>query len=170
MNKTLNDTFVGLITVVIDIAVCALLMACFWTAVEAMRQFGVYSPQAMSDQLHAVKIAEGALRTYDPQTFLGQIESALKWYNLTFIGAARYGSGLGIFIGAYLALASLRSRVLPAKVVAASVAGAFVGARLFLMVTSEPKMFLAGAFVGSVLLFSLTIWQSKQLALDLPTA
>lgn len=169
MSKTLNDIFVGLTTVVIDIVVCALLMACFWTAVEAMRQFGVYSPQAMSEQLHAVKVAEDALRTYDPHGFLGQIESALKWYNLTFIGAARYGSGLGIFIGAYLALASLRSRVLPAKVVAACLAGAFVGARLFLMVTSEPKMFLAGACVGAVMLASLTIWQGGEQAPDLPT-
>ncbi|MBX9878502.1 MAG: hypothetical protein K2Y22_08585 [Candidatus Obscuribacterales bacterium] len=162
MNRTITDIFASVITAIIYIAMSTLVMACIWTAIEAMRQFGVYNQQAMIDQLRAVKIAEDAMRTYDPSSLLGQIESMLKWYNLTFIGAARYGSGLGIFIGAYFALVSLSSRVLAARVAAAIVAGSLVGARLFLMVTSEPKMFIAGACIGAGLFAGVTIWHSRQ--------
>lgn len=170
MNKTVSDIFISIVTVVIYVALSALVMACIWTAIEAMRQFGVYSQQMLFDQLRVVKIAEDSMRTYGTSSFLGQIENALKWYNLTFIGAARYGSGLGIFIGAYLALTSVSERSLPAKVVAALIAGAFVGARLFLMVTSEPKMFLAGAIFGSLLFVAYTIFDGRQEKLpDLPT-
>ncbi len=171
MNRTTKDILASVVTVLLCVAMSALLMACVWTAIEAMRQFGVYSQEALADQLRAVKVAEDSLRTYDTASFLGQIESMLKWYNLTFIGAARYGSGLGIFIGAYFALISVRDRVLPARIVAAVLAGAFVGARLFLMVTSEPKMFLAGVILGAILFAAWSIWNSRQENLpDLPMA
>ncbi len=162
MKRTIADIFASVTTVIVYIVMSTLVMACVWTAIEAMRQFGVYNPQVLADQLRAVKIAEDAMRTYDPGSFLGQIESMLKWYNLTFIGAARYGSGLGIFIGAYFALVSLSNRVLAARVAAALVAGSLVGARLFLMVTSEPKMFIAGACIGAGLFAGVTIWNSRQ--------
>jgi hypothetical protein len=171
MSKMLKDIFESVVTVILYVGMSALIMACMWTAIEAMRQFGVYSQQALADQLHAVKIAEASLRTYDPNSFLGQMESMIKWYNLTFIGAARYGSGLGIFIGAYLALMSISNRALAARVVAAYIAGGLVGARLFLMVTSEPKMFIAGFLLGACLFAGIVVWSNRQEKLpDLPTA
>lgn len=169
MSRTLKDIFVSAVTVIVYVGMSALIMACMWTAIEAMRQFGVYSQQSLADQLHAVKVAEASLRTYDPNSFLGQIESMLKWYNLTFIGAARYGSGLGIFIGAYLALVSISNRVLVARVVSAFIAGGFVGARLFLMVTSEPKMFIAGFLLGAFVFVAVCVWDNRKDKLpDLP--
>lgn len=171
MKETALEIGRSIVIVLIDITLAALLMACIWTAIESMRQFGVYSQQSLADQLQAVKVAEASMRSYDPDSFLGGIESFLKWYNLTFIGAARYGSGIGIFIGAYFALSAVAEYKLSAKITASLIAGAFVGARLFLMVTSEPKMFLAGAILGALVFVAYRVFDSRQEKLpDLPIA
>lgn len=170
MSKAVTDAVVTATITIVCIVVSAFIMAHVWTAIDAMRQFGTGDAQFLEQTLKAAKVAEEARHDYEPGSFMGAVESGIKWYNLTFLGPARYGSGLGIFIGAFLAMLTLRNRRFSSRVLSALIAGGFVGGRLCLMVTSNPFLVLLGTILGAPILCAVQIFQSRQEQLpELPT-
>lgn len=149
-----------------------LLMAVVWGALDWMRCFPAPVPvlpdflQTTSRYVPPAASAAGPLE--------GLAVAVMNWYNLTFIGATRFGSGLGGLAGAILALAlvgSARARYpAVARVVAGLLGGAFIGGRLALMLGSFPRTFLWGTICGAVTGAAMLAASARESIPELPEA
>lgn len=79
------------------------------------------------------------------------IECGINWYNVTFVGGTRFGSGLGWMIGAFIAMGYFKERSLTARTLAGVVAGAEIGLRFALNLGSGVPLFLVGLSLGAVI-------------------
>src|SRR5262249_44014491 len=80
----------------------------------------------------------------------------MNWYNITFIGATRFGAALGIISGALWSCSLIRSYPRIARLSAGLVGGALVGSRLAQILGPFPRTFIVvticGAAIGALTL------------------
>lgn len=137
------------VTVVVAVTVgLAIAGAITWGVLEWMRNYPA-SVQVVPDFFH--------VRTdYEPPPVIASSaldEFALKimnWYNMTFLGATRFGSGLGAIAGGLWSLSMVRSFPKPARLAAGLVGGALIGSRLAQILGPFPKTFIASIICGGI--------------------
>ncbi len=138
----------GIFLVLVLTAASALTFAVAWGLVDWMRNFGTgLAPLPFLD--HGC-LQTDTFRRFPAGSFCGVTEDLINWYNVTFCNALRFGSGLGIIGGAFFALSFVRHLGLTARIIAGFMAGALIGARSIMMVTSDVPFFFAGLCLGGV--------------------
>lgn len=139
----------------------AILMGNVWDFIGWMRTFGIDG--AAMDKADLVRRAL-ALETHEAQSVPFQIaEEIINWYSRTFVGHARFGSGLGIFAGTFIALSYLKERSAPVRIAAGTFAGALIGARFCLLISSKLVPFLFFVIAGAIVLAVLSTLKSESL-------
>jgi hypothetical protein len=160
-------------TLVIGMTVgLGLIMAVVWGALDWMRYFPAPVP-VLPDFLHTKsRYVPPAASASAPLESLAV--AVMNWYNLTFIGATRFGSGLGMLAGAIWALAvvgSTRARYpAAARAVAGLLGGAFIGGRLALMLGSFPRTLLWGTICGALIGAAMLAAGARESIPELPEA
>ncbi|MBZ0188905.1 MAG: hypothetical protein K8F91_21860 [Candidatus Obscuribacterales bacterium] len=149
-----TDTIVpALVSVSIILAIsitAAFLMAYTWEGVCFLRSYGVET-----------RIIDKSILILDKRNFhntaLNTVANALDFYNTSFPNNMRFGSGLGLVAGPFLALLLLCRLTTRAwstrtvRLIAGLTAGAIVGGRLDLMFNSDPLPFLVAVLCFSVI-------------------
>ncbi len=155
MTKTATSPVIQLLQAVALILFLSLagayLMGGTWELICWLRTFGVDG--ALVDKSEAVRRAL-ALETHSAEGLIAQMaEETINWYSRTFAGNARFGSGLGLISGAIVALSILRNRISNRAVLSVSgiVAGALIGGRFCLFLSSKLIPFLFCIAVGALL-------------------
>lgn len=77
--------------------------------------------------------------------------SFVHWYNMTFPGDARLGSGIGLIAGSFWGLFHIDNRFWVVRLSAGALTGMITGARVALMFTSNPAAFFNGAVIGALI-------------------
>jgi hypothetical protein len=146
MTKCSNIVIAVLKVLVISL-LSAVVMSLVWDVLEWMRNFGEGLP--LIPQLSEMQLASKLTTCTNP--FMSLVESFINWYNVTFLGAARFGSALGLVMGGFYALGTLRQHVPAAKIASAVSIGALIGGRLALLITSNATVFLFGVMADALL-------------------
>lgn len=147
--------------IIILATIGAILMGNVWDFIGWMRTFGIDG--AAMDKADLVRRAL-ALETHEAQSVPLQIaEEIINWYSRTFVGHARFGSGLGIFAGTFIALSFLKERSAAVRIAAGTFAGAIIGARFCLLISSKLVPFLFLVTAGALLLAALSSIKSDRL-------
>ncbi|MDR3613718.1 MAG: hypothetical protein P4L53_09125 [Candidatus Obscuribacterales bacterium] len=127
----------------------AVFMGAVWGLVDWLRTYGSgtaafpYFDQSQSGlEFH---------NRYQPGTFFGFVETAVNWYNMSFRGGTRFGSGLGFMGGAFLVMGFYKERKVFVRTVAGMTVGAEIGARFALNLGSGVPLFLVGVTVGAII-------------------
>lgn len=149
----------ALITILATIG--AILMGNVWDFVGWMRTFGIDG--ATMDKADLVRRAL-ALETHTASNLPFQFaEEIINWYSHTFVGHARFGSGLGIFAGTFIALSFLKERSAPVRISAGAFAGALIGARFCLLLSSKLPLFVLFVAAGAILFAVLSTIKNESL-------
>lgn len=146
--KIFSDILLAVLKVLTISLIATLVMAFVWDVLEWMRNFGDGLP--LIPQLSDLQLA--AKPTVSANWFLSLVESFINWYNTTFLGAARFGSALGLVMGGFYALAVVKQHGLQAKVICGAIIGALIGGRLALLITSNASLFVFGLLSGSLII------------------
>lgn len=125
----------------------AVAMALVWDIVDWMRNYG--SGQAVLPQLTPTQLRDVLGESPSPAWTAGAF---IDWYNTTFVGAARFGTALGIVMGGFYALGSMTENRFVPKILAAIVVGALIGGRLALLISSSAHLFVWGMILGAIFL------------------
>lgn len=137
------------ILVIVVSIVAAVAGGAYWGVVDWLRNFGAdVSFCPYFDQLQAQAVP---VHVYASGSFTGCIEDLINAYNLAFRGATRFGSGLGMIAGAFIAMGYAGGKNLPCRTVTGLVAGSIIGARSALMLGSGVPIFIVGLVAGAVL-------------------
>lgn len=146
---SLLSTIKALLLVAGTTAGSAIVMAIAWGALDWMRHFPAPVP-VLPDFFHSRTRYEpppsGAVTPLEALA-----TSIINWYNLTFIGATRFGSGLGIIAGGIWSLTLVKGFPRVARVLAGLIGGALIGGRLALMLGSFPRTFLGSTICGALI-------------------
>lgn len=144
----IRHTICSLTAVLICGAVAGVVAATLWASIDWLRNYGTgYSPQP---PFGAAQLG-GRNRIYPASSFMGALEDLIDWYNSTFQGAARFGSGFGIIAGMCIALSCITRYSLAVRLVSGIICGGIIGGRIMLMLTSDVRYFLSGMIAGSVI-------------------
>jgi hypothetical protein len=65
------------------------------------------------------------------------LSRSIEWYNTTFVGFSRFGSGIGIICGAFWAMGPAKAYRPVPRIITGLVAGSLIFARLANMLTSD---------------------------------
>lgn len=154
-----------LIVVAVALA-CALVMGLVWCVVDFLRSYG--TGVKLFPFLEPTTGGEQPIRLYPAGTAYGAIEDLLQSYNAVCRGAARFGTGMGLIGGAFLGLSMVRTPSGFAHYFATLVCGALVGGRLFIMLSSSPRLLLMGATIGAIVLVLMTFITRREQLKPLP--
>ena len=165
--RTLQDTIKAVALVLAISLALALAGGILWGALEWMRNFPSRVP-VLPDFFH--------VRTnYEPPpvTATTPLEALainfMNWYNITFIGATRFGAALGVISGALWSCSLLKSYPRVARFTAGLLAGALIGSRLAQILGPFPRTFIAVTICGAALgALTVTITPSKDHIPPLP--
>lgn len=136
----------GALTFTVLIAVAA---GAIWGVLEWLRNYGAaINPFPYFDKTTVLSVP---FRVFSPDSLLGHVEDAINWYNTSFRGATRFGSGLGLIAGGFLSLNLARGKILACRVLTGAVCGLLIGARSALMLGSGAVFCLVGTVLGVVL-------------------
>ena len=144
--KKLSDIIFAVLKVLTISLLSGIVMAFVWDVLEWMRNFGDGLP--LLPQLSEMQLASKPMTSANP--FMSLVESFINWYNVTFLGAARFGLALGLVMGGFYALGTLKQHGHAAKIASALIIGALIGGRLALLITSNATVFLFGVLAGSL--------------------
>jgi len=120
-----------------------------WGLVDWLRSYG--SGIAAFPYFDRSNIGLEFHNRYQPDTFFGIIEAAINWYNSTFRGGTRFGSGLGLMAGAFAVMGFYKERSIFIRALAGIVTGAEIGARFVLNLGSGVPLFLVGITIGAII-------------------
>jgi hypothetical protein len=146
--ELLREMLVGSFLLILVSAVAAVLMGAVWGIVDWLRNYG--SNVQPFPYLDRTPIQTQAFRFQAPGTVLGQIEDIILWYNGAFRGATRFGSGIGLMVGAFVCVRLPFVRSMAARLTVAVTSGVLIGARLALMLGSSATLFVAGGVLGAL--------------------
>lgn len=148
MKREIREICGGLLRVLLLTAGSALVFGAVWGLADWLRNFGTgLAPLPYLDQS---PVGAEIFRRHEPGTLFGFAEDFINWYNVTFRSAARFGSGLGIIGGAFFCLSAVKSYSPVPRFVVGLAAGALIGARAIMMVTSDVPFFFAGGVIGAL--------------------
>jgi len=147
--QTLKET-IKAVSIVVSISLAlAIAMAICWGCLEWMRNFPSRVP-VLPDFFHTKTDYQAP-----PVTAATPLEAMaidfMNWYNITFIGATRFGSALGIIAGAIWSCSLVRVYPRAARLCAGLVAGAFIGSRLAQILGPFPRTFIVATICGATL-------------------
>ena len=128
---------IGLVIAVGTIA--SVFGAFLFEGVNWLRTYGF--PQTARQSAFVATVGEGPL--------LGAIAVMVDSYNGWVLGFSRFGSGLGMIAACFWTLGPASKFARSARIVIGAFAGMCIGARLVMMVTSQPNLVLVGALIGS---------------------
>jgi apolipoprotein N-acyltransferase len=98
-----------------------------------------------------------------------QIEDIINWYNSTFRGATRFGSGLGFIAGAFIVIGLFKEQRLPVRLLVGVATGMMIGTRSVLMLGSGAPLFVVGMIAGGIIgAINMAIGEAAGKALPLP--
>ncbi len=147
--RTVGLTIKAVALVLAVSAVLAVVGAIVWGALEWMRNYPA-SVHVVPDFFHTRTDYEPP-----PVTASTPLEALamniMNWYNMTFLGATRFGSGLGTIAGAFWSLSMVRSYPRLARLLAGLVGGAVIGSRLAQILGPFPKTFILATICGAAL-------------------
>ena len=161
--------FKGLLVLLVRCSMLAIILAVVWAFADGMRTFGI-SPMVLPFS---------SLGQYQPRMHLNQVQSPLMtlfdnflvFYNCAFPGANRLGSGIGIIGGAFWALHSMPHLCLPQRSLVAAIAGALIGFRAMMMLSSSAPIVLAATILGALgISIYMTVADRKARIPELPLA
>lgn len=128
--------------------VAAIIMGAVWGIVDWLRAYG--SGISLFPYFDHSHFQAEPFRRQTAGSLLGVVEDVINWYNLNFRGATRFGSGLGLIFGAFVAMGLFNGKNLPSRLTAGAIGGAAIGARSVLMLGSGAPLFLVGLSLGAL--------------------
>lgn len=126
----------------------AVLMGALWGLVDWLRNYGT-GASALPYFDHLLFQLE-TFKMHAAGTIIGCIKEGINFYNLTFCGATRFGSGIGFVAGAFIVMGMFKKERLALRITAGAIAGAMIGARSALMFGSGTLVFLVGMSAGFI--------------------
>jgi hypothetical protein len=142
MRNYLIEPIIAIARVLLITTGFVIIMALLWDVLDWMRNFGSGLPviPQLSNQISATTDNHASI-----------IDAVISWHNFTFLGAARFGSALGTFLGVFYALSTLEKFSPQAKFASALIAGLLIGGRLALLLSSQAHIFLFGSITGAIM-------------------
>jgi hypothetical protein len=120
-----------------------------WGIVDWLRNYGLgVSPFPYFDH------PQFQVETFRHQiagTLLGHIEDVINWYNATFRGATRFGSGVGYIAGAFIVIGLCKEQKLGLRLLVGTAGGMMIGTRSVLMLGSGAPLFTIGMIAGGII-------------------
>jgi hypothetical protein len=144
----LNGNIKAVLFVVLPLAL-AVAMGAVWGLVDWLRTYG--SGIAPFPYFDCSQNGLEFHNRYQPGTIFGIFEIAINWYNMTFRGGTRFGSGLGLMVGAFVVMGFYKERGVLIRTFVGVISGAEIGARFALNLGSGVPLFLAGMTVGAII-------------------
>jgi hypothetical protein len=149
LRHSLKDCLVCGLTVLLVATAAAVLFGAVWGVVDWLRNFGSgLNPFPYFDK---AQIQAQPYRIHPAGSLLGSIDDLINWYNVVFRGATRFGSGLGLIAGAFMAMGCASSKAAVCRITTGLLAGGLIGSRSVLMLGSGAPLFLIGLVLGAVL-------------------
>ncbi len=122
----------------------ALIMAIVWDLLDWMRNYGSGVPLIP----HLTNLPEHLFDSHSNKYYFS-VDNFINWYNFTFLGAAHFGTALGIVLGGIYVFCNVRS--LEEKYIAAIIVGSIIGGRIGLLFSSSSHIFLGGLLAGAII-------------------
>jgi hypothetical protein len=147
--------------------VLAFAMGAVWGIVDWLRNYGTgISPFPYFDH---PQFQIETFKHYTTGIILGHIEDIINWYNSTFRGATRFGSGLGFIAGAFIVIGLFKEQRLPVRLLVGVATGMMIGTRSVLMLGSGAPLFVVGMIAGGIIgAINMAIGEAAGKALPLP--
>lgn len=147
-NAQISHTVSGLITLFLRVLILSLSLALLMSCIDALQKFGS-AP---------LVLPFSALGQYQPQIQKATSQSPLEaafdslvlWYNCAFPGGSRLGSGIGTIFACFWTLHTTPKSPGLHRIVLGAVAGALLGFRMTLMLSSNAYTVLAAGLLGAV--------------------
>lgn len=140
--------FNGLSELTIRCTVLALIFALVWAFAEGMRTYGI-SPLLLP--FSSLGQFQPRLQTtVNSNPLIMAFDNFLFFYNCAFPGANRLGSGIGIIAGAFWTLHRLPHACIPRRAYLGAIAGAVIGFRLMMMVSSSATVVFGAMLMGAI--------------------
>ncbi len=164
MRSAVKEACLAVLLVLALSGIAAVAFGFAWGLLDWMRNFG--TDAALFPYLGSTAGREQMFHLFSSGPLV-HLEGMIYWYNATFQGATRFGSGVGLIAGSIVALSLARKYGFLPRMVAAVVAGILLGGRMALMVTSEPDAVAWGMLAGvvAVSLLSCLLASSRRLPL-----
>ena len=140
--------FDGLAELFLRCTILALLLALVWSFAEGMRTYGI-SPLLLPFSSLG-QFQPRLLTAVNSNPLLGAFDNFLVFYNCAFPGANRLGSGIGIIAGAFWTLHRIPHSCIPRRAYLGAIAGALIGFRLMMMVSSSATTVFAAMLFGAI--------------------
>jgi hypothetical protein len=154
MKSTIYESYIknpiGLVAVLIILPpLLAFAMGAVWGIVDWLRNYGMgVSPFPYFDH---PQFQVETFRHQTAGTMLGGIEDLINWYNATFRGATRFGSGIGYIAGAFIVFGLCKEQKLPLRLLVGAITGMMIGTRSVLMLGSGAPLFVVGLATGGII-------------------
>lgn len=140
----------SILYMVLMTAVAAWLAGLLWGVINFLQTYGTVNATPPFPYFDRSPIPEQIFRTYPPDTFAGRVEDLIGMNNAYFRGATRYGSGLGLVIGAIYAVSTFPFKKPMHRLPVIVLAGMLIGARSMLMIASAPLSAVVGGVVCGI--------------------
>ena len=131
--------FLGIGLVIVSASAAAVVGGLMFEGVNWLRTYGL--PQTVNQGSIVATVGNGPV--------LGAIAKIVDLYNGSFMGFARFGAGLGSMAACFWALGRAKQYSAVARTATGCFAGALIGARMVMMITSQPNLVLIGLLLGA---------------------
>lgn len=140
--------FDGLLELLIRCSVLALLFALTWAFAEGMRTYEI-SPLLLPFSTLG-QFQPRVTTAVNSNPLIIAFDNFLFFYNCAFPGANRLGSGIGIIAGAFWTLHRIPHSCIPRRAFLGAIAGAVIGFRMMMMVSSSATIVFSATLLGAV--------------------
>jgi hypothetical protein len=137
----------ALVVAMLTIIVWTVVVSIVFQGIDWLRNFG--TANSLSYVLPRLDNSDAA-SSYFGSGCWRPLVLAIDWYNSVCIGWLRMGSGVGMMAGAFVSIGPAKSKSLAARVAVGVLAGAVIGGRVMLMLTSSAFLVLICSLIGAV--------------------
>lgn len=143
----------GLSAYLLKLVILSLVLAYLFSIIDALRSYGVMPavfPFTMLGQYQPQ--IDGANKS----EFQAAFDNFLLWFNCAFTGGSRMGSGIGTLGASFWTLYILPKNCFSQRIVTGFLAGAVIGFRSLLMVSTSATL-ISGAAIVSAIFFAVYV-------------
>lgn len=138
--KALSQIALGSARVLAAVLIGAIVGGLLFAGIDWLRTFQANTSSSVSRYALEPQVTENAV--------LALVAQFIDWYSTYFYGYSRFGSGLGIIIGAFWSMGVAKEYSIGGRIAVGFIAGFCMGLRSAMFITSRPYLVLVAALLG----------------------